>query len=624
MSLKKPWSFHPMMLVCVQFSLVGRLPRLILGKPERTRVVAQLSSALPPGGIRHQQLSAERFMKSLRMVLPLLWASSALHFSCLATDVLTYHNDDERTGWNSTETTLTSSNVNVHQFGLLANLAVDAPIFAQPLYVSGVTVGGSSHNLLIVATENDSVYAFDANSFTLLWQVSLLGAEEQPVLPYDACADLLWTNTSSENAPALGITATPVISRSIGPNGTIYVLAMSMPTNSSQQFAYARLHALDLSTGQEMQTKKLKSPVTISATFPSLTGTITFNPYIQRGRPGLLLQGGIIYTGWGSQCDIQTYYGWIITFNAKTLQQISVMNTNPNQNPNGGLGGGGVWGSGGALAGSPEGSIYLMTGDGLFDTNLSGTGFPSTGDYGDAFMRVSPSLAVLDYFAPSNQYQLASLNSDLGSGGVVVLPAMKDTSGNTWSLAVGAGKDGTMYLANRNQMGKYNVQDQIYQEVTLPPPHNAMFSSAAYFHGGKNFMIYVGPVGSPLLRYNIVNAKLTTNPTATSTTICGTNPNSFSYPGATPSISSNGTNTSSAVIWAYQNLNPAGVGSHYGTPVLRAYDYNLNELYCSQENPADALGGAATKYLVPTVCNGEVFVGTTNSVGVFGLLPNPR
>jgi hypothetical protein len=572
-------------------------------------------------------------MKSLRMALPLLWAYSALRFSCFATDVLTHRNNVEHTGWNSTETTLTPSNVNVRQFGLLANLPVDAPIFAQPLYASGVFIGGSNHNLLIVATENDSVYAFDPNSFALLWKASLLGAGEQPAIPFDSCTDLMWSNSSSPTAPALGITATPVIDRAIGPNGAIYVLAMSMTVGQPQQY-YARLHALDLSTGQDMQTETLNSPVTIKATFPSLSGTITFNPQSQRGRPALLLQGGIVYTAWGSQCDTQPYYGWIIAYDENTLKQTAVFNDNPNQNLNGGLGGGGIWGAGGAVAGSPEGDLYFMTGDGLFDTRLLLNGFPWYGDYGDSFMRLGGNLKVIDFFCPSDQYELASLDNDLGCGGVVVLPGIVDNSDATWNLAVGGSKAGTVQIVSRmTGMGGYNNgnTDKIYQEFTLPPPNNAMWSSPAYFNDGANNVIYFGPEGSPLLKYVFANAKLT-GPSAMANTICGSNPAYFQFPGASPSVSSNGANASSAIVWAYQNLNPPPSNlpiPDYGTPVLHAFDSNLNELYCSQENPADDISqppynASATKFMVPTVCNGEVFVGTTNSVAVFGLLPIPR
>jgi hypothetical protein len=568
-------------------------------------------------------------MKSLRMALPLLWACS----SCFATnvDVWTYRNNIEHTGWNETEAILTPSNVNVSHFGLLANLPVDAPVFAQPLCAAGVSIKGISHNLLLVATENDSVYAFDANSFVLLWKASLLGAGEQPAIPFDSCDDLKWSNSASPTAPALGITATPVIDRAIGSNGAIYVVAVSMTIAQPQQY-YARLHALDLSTGVDLNTTKLKSPVTISATFPSLTGTITFNPQIQRNRPGLLLQGGVIYTAWGSQCDYQPYYGWIIGYNENTLKQTAVFNDNPNQNPNGGLGGGGIWGTGGAVAGSPEGNLYLMSGDGLFDTRLLPNGLPWYGDYGDSFLRLGGNLKVIDFFSPSNQYQLATLNQDLGCGGVVVLPGIRDNSGNTWNLAIGGSKAGTIQIVSRmTGMGGYNNgnADKIYQEFTLPPPNNAIFDSPAYFNDGTNDVIYLSPEGAPLVKYVFANAKLT-GPTATANTICNGNPAYFQFPGATPSISSNGANATTAIVWAYQNLNPNAHGwPDFGTPVLHAFNANLNELYCSQENPADDISqppynAAYPKFAVPTVVNGEVFIGTLNSVAVYGLLPVPR
>jgi hypothetical protein len=597
-----------------------------------------------------------QFMKLLRVALNLFWACAALRLSCFAADVLTYHNDNLHSGWNQNETTLNPSNVRVSTFGLLQNLGVDAPVFAQPLYASAVPVGRISHNLLIVATENDSVYAFDADSLsqTPLWKISLLGAGEVPAMPDNSCGDLLWSNDpSDETKPQLGITSTPVIDRNAGLHGIIYVLGVSMDSATATHY-FARLHALDLSTGKEINTAKLKSPVVIQATYPTNGGTLTFNPQTQRNRAALLLQNGIIYTGWSSQCDQRPFYGWVISYNENTLAQASVRNLNPN-NPGEG-GGAGVWGGGAALTGSPEGSIYFLTGDGLFDTMLTKSGFPIHGNFGSSFLRVAKNLSVQDYFTPNNQSYIGNpeINLDLGSGGVVVLPAMTDASGITRSLAVGGGKavtdssgiptSGPVYIVDRNNMGKYNgSQNMAYQTLFLPEGtgQNGIWGSPAYFNDGTFINIYFGPEGYGLVQYVFQSALLPQSPNATSNNLPPYT--IFDVFGATPSISSNGADGTSAVVWAYQNLNPPDETTNpprYGTPVLHAFraidhfssppsEPALTEIYGSQQNPQDDLGqppynALAVKFGVPTVCNGKVFIGTLNSVAVFGLLPQSR
>jgi hypothetical protein len=636
------------------FSRLADCQDLILRKFEYTGVLAYWVWHGLRAGIEHEQLWATRFMKFLRVAFHLLWACGALGFSCFAADVLTYHNDNEHTGWNPNEAALNPSNVRVSTFGLLQNLAVDAPVFAQPLYASGVPVGGSSHNLLIVATENDSVYAFDADSLsqTPLWKSSLLGAGEVPAIPNNGCGDLLWSNDpSGETKPALGITSTPVIDRQFGSHGTIFLVAVSVDSATATKYV-ARLHALDLSTGREISTPK--SPVVIKATYPSHSGTLTFNPQAQRNRAALLLQNGIIYTGWSSQCDNRPFYGWIIAYNESTLTRASVRNLNPNNPAE--EGGAGVWGGGAALTGSPEGSIYLLSGDGLFDTILNSSHFPSNGNYGDSFLKLSKNLSVQDYFtpdAPNNQSELQTENLDLGSGGVVVLPNMTDANGVTRSLAVGGGKaildptgfpvTGPVYIVDRTNMGKYNSPDKVYQTLFLPEGtgQNGIWGSPAYFNDGTFNNIYFGPEAYGLVQYVFTNARLPASPNATSNNLPPYT--IFDVFGATPSISSNGTDGSSAIVWAYQNLNPPDETTNpprYGTPVLHAFraidHFNgqpsepaLTEIYGSQQNPQDDLGqppynALSIKFGVPTVCNGKVFIGTLNSVAVFGLLPNPR
>ena len=506
------------------------------------------------------------------------------------TDVLTYHNDIARTGQNLTETTLTTSNVTSAKFGKLGFYSVDGLVDAEPLYASNVIVpnngtNNGTHNVLIVATENDSVYAFDADSGATIWQLSMLKSGE----------------TASDNrgcgqvTPEIGVTSTPVIDRTRGPNGAIYVVAMSKDGSGNY---HQRLHALDLALGTEL----FSGPVDIQATYPGTgdnsNGTdVVFDPAQYKERSALLLLNGVIYTGWASHCDIRPYTGWIMGYSESTLAQTSVLNVTPNGNE------GAIWMAGAGLAADSSGNIYFLDANGDFDTTLNSSGFPSDGDYGNAFMKLSTSsgLAVADYFEMDNGVAESGSDTDLGSGGMIVLPDLTDGSGNTLHLAVGAGKDSNLYLVNRDSMGKFSSNNSnIYQELAGALP-GGVFAMPAYF----NNVIYYGSVGSPIQAFTITNAQLSAIATAQT-------PTSFGYPGATPSVSANG--TSNGVVWAVENNSPA---------VLHAYNAtNLNELYNSNQasNGRDQFG-AGNKYITPTIVNGKVFVGTTNGVAVFGLLP---
>jgi hypothetical protein len=501
------------------------------------------------------------------------------------TDVLTYHNDVARTGQNLTETTLTTSNVTTAKFGKLGFYSVDGLVDAEPLYAANVSVpSNGTHNVLIVPTEHDSVYAFDADSGATLWHVSMLKSGE----------------TSSDNrgcgqvSPEIGVTSTPVIDRTRGPNGAVYVVAMSK--NGSTY--YQRLHALDLALGTEL----FGGPTEIQATYPgtgdnSSNGNVVFDPAQYKERSALLLLNGVIYTGWASHCDIRPYTGWIIGYSESTLAQTSVLNVTPNGNE------GAIWMAGAGLAADTSGNIYFLDANGEFDTTLNSNGFPSDGDYGNAFMKLSTSsgLAVADYFEMDNGVSESGSDTDLGSGGMIVLPDLTNGSGNTVHLAVGAGKDSNLYLVNRDSMGKFSSNNNnIYQELAGALP-GGVWAMPAYF----NNTIYYGSVGSPIQAFTITNAKL--SPSATSQTA-----NSFGYPGTTPSISANG--TSNGIVWAIENTSPA---------VLHAYDAtNLNELYNSnQASGGRDQFGAGNKFITPMIVNGKVFIGTTNGVAVFGLLP---
>jgi Immunoglobulin I-set domain len=504
-----------------------------------------------------------------------------------STDVLTMHNDIARTGQNLTETILTTSNVTSAKFGKLGFYPVDGLVDAQPLYASNVAVPSKeTHDVLIVATEHDTVYAFDADSGTILWQTSMLKAGE--TTSDDRGCDQV--------TPEIGVTSTPVIDRTRGANGAVYVVAMSKDASGNY---HQRLHALDLALGTELS----GSPAEVQAQYPGTgdnnNGTdVIFDPGQYEERAGLLLMNGILYTAWTSHCDIRPYTGWIIAYSASTLAQTSVLNVTPNGNE------GAIWMAGTGLAADGSGNIYFCDANGDFDTTLNASGFPSDGDYGNAFMKLSTSsgLGVADYFEMDNEASENGSDTDLGSGGAMVLPDLSDGAGHTLHLAVGAGKDSNLYVVNRDSMGKFNSSSNsaIYQELAGALP-GGVWSYPAYF----NNTVYYGSVGSPIQAFSIINAKLSTSSTAQTA-------NSFRYPGALPSVSANG--ASNGIVWAVENSSPA---------VLHAYDAaTLNELYNSNQaaGSRDHFGNG-NKFITPTIVNGKVFVGTPNGVAVFGLLP---
>jgi hypothetical protein len=463
---------------------------------------------------------------------------------------------------------------------------VDGLVDAEPLYVSNLTIAGSSHNVAFVATEHDSVYAFDADTFAQLWKVTVLGSGE----------------TSSDDRgcgqvePEIGITSTPVIDLKAGAHGTIFVVAMSK--NGGTYFQ--RLHALDLTTGAE----ESGSPTTVTATFPgtgenSSGGNVIFDPAQYKERSALLLLNGTIYTTWASHCDNDPYTAWIMAYSESTLKQTSVLNLTPNG------GRGAFWGAGAGPSADSSGNFYVLSGNGTFDDTLNSSGFPINSDFGNGFLKISNTdniVAVADYFQMFDTDSESGADTDLGSGGSFVLPDLKDNANNTWHLAVGAGKDGRIYVVNRDMMGKFNTSNDnaIYQELDGALP-GGVWSTGAYF----NNAVYFGPVGNPLEAFSISNAKLSTSPSSTSS-------NSFGYPGATPSISANG--TSNGIVWAIEN------GS---TGVLHAYEATslATELYNS--NQAGGRDQFTTnsdcKFVTPMIANGQVFVPTNTGVVVFGI-----
>jgi hypothetical protein len=536
-----------------------------------------------------------RTLRSLAMLIPppvlVMVTFAAL---CLGqVNVLTYHNDNSRTGQNLAETTLTPSNVKSASFGKLFTVPLDGKVDAEPLYVSNVNMPQHGvHNVVIAATEHDSVYAFDADKGVVYWHISTLKSGE-------TTSDARGCN---QVTPEIGITSTPVIDLHAGPHGTIYLVAMSKDASSNY---HQRLHALDITTGVE----HFGGPVDVAASYPgngdnSVNGSVEFDPKQYKSRPGLLLLNGTVYTGWGSHCDIRPYTGWLIGYNESNLQQTAVFNLAPNGNE------AALWAAGGGVAADTSGNIFVQVANGTFDTSLNAQGFPNKGDYGNAFVKLVRSggggaLGASDYWTMDNTVTESDHDEDLGSGGLILLPDVTDASGHTRRLGTGAGKDGNIYVFDRDNMGKFlsGSNNSLYQELAHGLA-SGEFATPAWFNG----TVYYGAVGDYIRAYKLSAARFPAS--ATSTTA-----NSFQSPGTTPAVSANG--TSNGILWAVENKNPA---------VLRAYDANDvgTELYDSNE----ATGGRdqfgpGNKFITPMIANGKVFVGTTNSVVAFGLL-SPR
>jgi len=498
-------------------------------------------------------------------------------------NVLTYHNDIMRTGLMPLETTLTPANVNSTNFGKVNFLTTDGKIDAEPLYASNVLINGVSRNVLYVVSEHDTIYAFDADSGTQLWTATALLQGENPSEAVNGCSQI---------SPQIGITNTPVIDRN---RGAIYFVAMSKDSNSAY---HQRLHALDITTGAEL----FGGPVEIQAKYPGngdnhQNGFVVFDPKQYAERTGLLELSSKIYLAFTSHCDIRPYTGWMMQYDASNLQQLSVLNFTPNAY------GGAIWQAGAGIAADTDGYIYFLDANGVFDTTLDGNGFPINGDYGNAMVKVSSTgaLAVEDYFNTYNTVQQSNADIDLGSGGALVLPDVSVSLGKKVHLVIGAGKDGNIYVADRDNMGKWNPNNNnnLYQQITGALPSGA-WSMPAYFYN----TVYFGGVGDHIKAFPIVNGKLATSPKSQTS-------NTFGYPGTTPSISANF--SQSGIVWAVEN------GS---TAVLHAYNALdlTQELYNSNQQGSRDHFGAGNKFITPMIANGRIYIGTPTGVAVFGLL----
>ncbi len=542
--------------------------------------------------IRVSSFSLHILARCRRVLLIASWLLPATTYAQV--NVTTFHNDVARTGQNTLEVGLTTANVNSNQFGKLFTTSVDGYVYAQPLYVSNVSIAAGTHNVIYVATEHDSVYAIDADNGTIYWQVNLIPAGGRTVVGSvdiaSGCDDII---------PEMGISGTPVIDLI---SGTLYVVTKATVAGKGIQ----QLHALDIGTSVE----KFGAPVTIQASVPgtaydSKKGVLTFNPIQELQRPALLLEGGHVIIGWGSDCDVAPWHGWLMSYNATTLAQEAVYNSSPNGTE------GGIWMSGGGPVADSSGNIYFSTGNG--DWN-------GTTDLGDSIIKVGPpsggSFPVLDYFTPWNQAHMYAVDDDLSSSPPLLLPMLPSNQ----QLLTLMAKLGTIYVVDGNDLGGYclnqtpactNSDPQIVQEI--PGATTGVWGSPAYWNGS----VYWGAQNDALtaFSFNTTTGAISTGPTSKTAVI-------FGYPAPTPSISSNG--STNGIVWV---LNANSFKSSCTTTntcqILYAYDAtNLGHLlYTSSQaaNNRDVPGGEI-KFATPTVANGKVYVGSQYAVSAFGEL----
>jgi uncharacterized protein (TIGR03437 family) len=502
------------------------------------------------------------------LIVALLYAA----FTAAAqTSVVTCHNDNARTGQYLSEILLAPANVKPGSFGKRFSLPVDGGVYAQPLYLPRVKIAAKGyHNVLFVATGHGSLYAFDADDNSgpnarALWQMSTIDPSHgvTAVPAADVNCAVVW--------PELGILGTPVIDAG---SGTIFLIAETKETGNQYVF---RLHSLDITSG----TERPGSPVTIKP--PG------FVPLAHKQRAALLLSHGVIYSPWSSNCDLGAYHGWVLAHDAATLKLLGVYNASPDGNASS------FWNGGAGPAADADGNVYVVSANGDFTAGNGGQ------DYGDSVLKLAPAprLAVEDFFAPFNQNLLDLNDVDLGSSGALLLP---DEAGSPAHphLLFAAGKEGRMYLLDRDRLGGAQTGSDSGALASLPVLPHSVFGNAAYFNGS----IYIAPELSPLFAFPVGRASLASTPSARATTSIGSL-------GATPSISANG--DKNGIVWIVSS-------DSYGT--LRAYDAaGLTQLYDSNTKPADSTKGFA-EFAVPTIADGKVFVGSSGSVAVYGELPS--
>jgi len=541
--------------------------------------------------------------------------------------VLTYHNDVSRMGVNAQEYALTKQNVTTAAFGRLFSCAVDGAIYAQPLWVANLSINGGTHNVVLAATQHNTVYAFDADAWpcTTYWQTGANGVNS--LMP----SGETWVTSADESGcqliiPDIGILGTPVIDVA---TATLYLVTSTKSTSTAT--FHQRLHALDLVTGSE----KFGGPTEIQAMVAgtgagSSAGQVHFDPMLNAQRPALLLQNGYVFISWASYCDFGNYHGWLMAYNAASLMQEAVFNVSPNASA------GGIWMSGSGPSADASGNIYLSTGNGAWN---------GTDAFGDSILKfqvltaTSPSLTVADYFTPHEQASLDTNDVDLGSGGVLLLPDSAGVSGHP-HLLVQAGRTGTVYLVDRDNMGHFcspctTTDTQIVQD--LSGALTGLWASPTYWNGNLYFgetdetanlkflqAFSLGPTGPNFI---------STNPTSTTA-----NTFTYTYPGATGSISTDG--SGKAIFWAIDSTafgTTEGISRAAGPAILYAFDANnlAIEMWNSAQAPGSRdIAGFAVRFTVPTVANGKVYIGTRGNddtlghgtvfgeLDAYGLLPN--
>ena len=501
--------------------------------------------------------------------------------------LLTNHNDNGRTGQNLNEAVLTTGNVNSTQFGKLFSYPVDGYVYAQPLYVPNVVISGQgTHNVVFVATEHDSVYAFDANNSpaTPLWQASFINPTAGiTTIPAADVSDPGCENIGVE----VGITGTPVIDPA---KGQLFVVVRTKENGAYFQ----RLHVLDITTGSEVS----GSPLVIQASVPGVgegsygTGTIAFDPLLENSRPGMLLMNGVVYIAFSSLCDKRPYHGWVLGYDETTLAQVSAFNTSPNGIASG------IWQSGNGIVGEAStGYIYFATGNGWFDVNGGGV------DYGDTVMKLSSTgnvLSVVDYFTPHDQDSLNSNDFDMGSGGCLLLP---DQPAPPIHLLTCVGKDGNIYLLNRDNLGHFNANGdtQVLQTLMI----GMVFGSPAYWLNQTYFWGELDVLKAYRLYGGLFSATPISSGSKTSV-----------FPAPTPTVSANG--SANGIVWAvFTTKNTTG-----GPAILRAWDAaNLSRQIFDSSTKSANQAGPAVKFVVPTVADGRVYLGTQSELDVYGILP---
>ncbi len=480
---------------------------------------------------------------------------------------LTSRGDATRSGANTNETMLTTSNVNSVSFGHLFSAPIDYQALAQPLYMPNVMIGGQSHNVVYVVTQSDSVYAFDADDGTQLWSASMLNGGVTASSKYLPCG-------TGQGFTEEGIAGTPVID-SI--TNTMYLVAKTVFNGT----VYHYLHALDITSGAD-----LVAPVKIAATSTSLKGHVTvFNSLHQKNRPGLLLQNGTLYMGFGSNGCNDSNSGWVLAYdvtNQQNIQQTGVFNTSPD------IGLTSIWQTGNGLAADENGNLFVATAESVnYDVPAGGQ------SYSNSVLKLSPAPwttspaqpQLADYFTPASVAYLNSHDQDVSSVGPLVLP---DLEGSYPHEVIASSKEGIVYVINRDEMGWYSAAgDNIIQEFALIT-NGELMCSPAYWNG----MIYFIPDGAPLQAFQVSNG-LWTPSAQTAKTLGGA---------SSPAVSSNG--NTNGIVWEIS-----------GT--LNAYDaFSLKQLYASPTNlPKRA------HFATPTVANGKVYLATQTTLEAYGLLP---